>query len=376
MDDINDILTSLVDSELTIRQLLERFGHRVRSPTAISAIRVLLSRAGLTTEPTFETGPLDTQIKILSASVPQPAQDDGPPVSSSQEAPATEVPDPSAAPGDTTTVTEEIPSQRTADDGTDEPAGQETAGEYPDEELPSGALRVGDLLSGQREFLTVGPQDSLDRAITCMLQWDYSQIPVLEGKFHLHGVVTWQSVAMLYAHEHTPTLAKATDDDVQVVHDTDSLLATLATITASEYVLVRNQQGEIRGIVTMADIATRFGDLARPFFVIGEIERLIRSFLAPVFDHEPAVTKKGKKITAQVADMTFGAYQHLLEVPENWQRLGWPFVDQKAFVDLLDDVRNIRNAVAHFRAEPLTSEENLQIHQLHGMLKKLAVYVG
>lgn len=205
-----------------------------------------------------------------------------------------------------------------------------------------------------------------------MLQWEYSQIPVLEGKSHLHGVVTWQSVAMLYANGHTPSLAKATDDEVQVVHDTDSLLAALATITASDYVLVRNQQGEICGIVTMADVATRFGDLARPFFVIGEIERLIRGLLTPLFDHDPAVLKATRKRTDRVAEMTIGDYKFLLNVLANWQRLGWPFVDQTAFIELLDGVRKIRNAVAHFRTAPLTNEENRQINQLHGMLKKLA----
>ncbi|WP_396230924.1 CBS domain-containing protein [Frankia sp. EI5c] len=168
-------------------------------------------------------------------------------------------------------------------------------------------------------------------------------------------------------------MAKATDEDVQVVHDTDSLLAALATITASDYVLVRNQQGEICGIVTMADVATRFGELARPFFVIGEIERLIRGLLTPAFDHDPAVLKATRKKTARVAEMMFGDYMFLLKVPANWQKLNWPFVDQSAFIDLLDAVRKIRNSVAHFRTTPLTVEENRQISQLHGMLKKLAV---
>jgi|GEM_PF-1674690 len=372
---MDDILTALVDSELTIRQLLERFGHGVRSPAAISAIRVQLSHARLTTEPTFEAGPLDTQIKVVPVS--RSAQDDGPPTPSTQDAPATEVLDPSPPPDDAATTPEEIPSPRAADGGAQEPAGQQAAGqqpagEYPDEALPGGTLRVGDLPSAHRELCTVGPQDSLDKAITHMLRWEYSQIPVLEGKSHLHGVVTWQSVAMLYAHGHAPSLAKATDDDVQVVHDTDSLLVALATIAASDYVLVRTQQGEICGIVTMADVATRFGELARPFFMIGEIERLIRGCLTPVFDQDPAVLKATKKRTDRVAEMMFGDYMFLLKAPANWQKLGWPFVDQAAFIELLDGVRKIRNAVAHFRTAPLTAEENRQIKQLHGMLKTLA----
>ncbi|OAA24550.1 CBS domain-containing protein [Frankia sp. EI5c] len=383
---MDDILTSLVDGELTIRQLLRRFGYGVRSPEAISAIRVQLSQARLATEPTFEAGPLDTLIKVMPVS--RPAQDEGAPRPSPQDAPAAEVLDPAPSPDDTATSTaspDEIPPQRAAGDGAaessgkggeggkEEPAGQEAAGEYPDEELPAGTLRVGDLPSAHRELCTVGPKDSLHKAITCMLQWEYSQIPVLEGASHLHGVVTWQSVAMLYAHGHVPSLAKATDEDVQVVHDTDSLLAALATITASDYVLVRNQQGEICGIVTMADVATRFGELARPFFVIGEIERLIRGLLTPAFDHDPAVLKATRKKTARVAEMMFGDYMFLLKVPANWQKLNWPFVDQSAFIDLLDAVRKIRNSVAHFRTTPLTVEENRQISQLHGMLKKLAV---
>jgi hypothetical protein len=175
----------------------------------------------------------------------------------------------------------------------------------------------------------------------------------------------------MYASQSDRTLANAMDRDVQIVHTGDNLLATLPIIAACDYVLVRNQHGQICGIVTTADLAVQFGNVAKPFFTIGEIEHRLRRFLTPVFDCDPAVRKATRKRTDRVGEMMFGDYVALLRSPQNWLRLGWPFIDHGLFIELLDRVRRIRNAVVHFRPTTLTASENEQVDQLLLMLKNI-----
>jgi hypothetical protein len=43
-----------------------------------------------------------------------------------------------------------------------------------------------------------------------------------------------------------------------------------------EFAFVRNEVNEINGIVTAADLAYAYGDMATPFFLIGELDQLLR----------------------------------------------------------------------------------------------------
>ncbi|CAO5147002.1 CBS domain-containing protein [Frankia sp. AiPs1] len=360
-------LRALRDTELTIRALLDLWGYRVRDAGSVARIRFDLERVGLLTDPPFDVGPMDTTVRVVPFA-----------------SPGAESADPGASGGARGARRARGAGREEEAGGRQEGKGQagqestaESDGEMPQddaaEELPAAAMRVDDLSSARGPVVCVRPGDSVTYATTQMMKLDYSQIPVLEGDSSLYGVVTWQSVARMYANQTEKTLANAMDPPaaVTVVHTGDNLLTTLPIIAACDYVLVRNQHGHICGIVTTADIAVQFGNVARPFFVIGEIERRLRSFLTPVFDRDPAVRKATRKKTDRVSGMMFGDYVELLKDPANWQRLGWPFVDRDLFIELLDGVRMVRNAVAHFRPMTLTATENQQVDQLLLMLKSI-----
>ncbi len=348
-------LTALRGTELTIRELLTRWGYRIRNADSVSRIRFDLERVGLVTSPTFDIGSMNITIRIVPITAPEPEPEPEPVSSTAATSSGT---GPAGAAGDGPPAPEPT---------------DETPADHAAEELPAAAIRVDDLPSARTPVVCVTPGDTVAYATSLMMKLDYSQIPVVEGDSSLHGVVTWQSVARMYANQSERTLANTMDpaSDVTIVHTGDNLLAVLPTIAACDYVLVRNQHGHICGIVTTADLAVQFGTVARPFFVIGEIERRLRGFLTPVFDHDPAVKRATRKRTDRVGEMMFGDYVKLLSSPENWQRLGWPFVDRDLFIELLDEVRKVRNTVAHFRPTTLTTVENQQVDQLLLMLKNV-----
>ncbi|MEY8040045.1 hypothetical protein AB8O55_11620 [Saccharopolyspora cebuensis] len=62
-----------------------------------------------------------------------------------------------------------------------------------------------------------------------------------------------------------------------------------------------------------------------------------------------------------------GIYYYLLKVPATWDRLSWPF-DHEEFLEHLDNVRVILNALAHFSQDPVTAD---QIETLQGFVRVL-----
>ncbi|MFC0050941.1 hypothetical protein [Streptomyces actinomycinicus] len=121
-------------------------------------------------------------------------------------------------------------------------------------------------------------------------------------------------------------------DAREVRYDHD-LIDVLPTLAEHDFVLVRDQRNAIAGIVTAADVAQAYGELAGHFLLIGEMDRRLRQVIAGAFTL-PEVTglchPAGERITS-FGDMTVGDYQRVLENPGLWEQLGWP-LDRKVFI--------------------------------------------
>jgi hypothetical protein len=63
-----------------------------------------------------------------------------------------------------------------------------------------------------------------------------------------------------------------------------------------------------------------------------------------------------KERIQHVSDLTFGEYIRLLEVPENWCRLGLN-LDRPLIVERLSKIREIRNEVMHFHPDGISDGE-------------------
>lgn len=70
------------------------------------------------------------------------------------------------------------------------------------------------------------------------------------------------------------------------------------------------------------------------------------------------------------SDLTFGEYVRLLESRENWKKLRLA-IDRKLFVGLLNDVREVRNDVMHFRPDSSEPENLDKVRMLRSLLEQL-----
>lgn len=251
--------------EISIRELLGVWGHRHRDFEIVAEIRADLAVMGLTTDPPFDSGPSSTTVRLV------PVQDE-----KRQEYPSAALETPTAMGGPTTPLEDEKNSEPTSRSHEPRPAAPLPSDGVDDEVFPQVSLRVRDLDAATRGVTSVSPEQSLQTAHTLMMRHDYSQLPVLADAGTLLGVVSWESIACAWVANSDVNLTEATLDTPEVIQVNNDLLEQLPKIVRSGFAFVRNADDRICGIVTTADLSEQFDYLARPFFVIGEIERRLR----------------------------------------------------------------------------------------------------
>ncbi|NEE24115.1 CBS domain-containing protein, partial [Streptomyces sp. SID7982] len=288
-------LAALKGTTVPVQEILDLFRVRVRDHRTVHLISQALADSGLTTLPDFALCGLRSSVDVVPL-VSVPAQ---------------------AGP-------------------------VETAGEETDEALPSlpQRLLLSDLPSAKRGVRGVTLGNSLAHATFLMRTESFSQVPVTTGMAQIHGVVTWGSVARMYEAGKNATLENAMEKDSLPVADArQELFSALPVVREHGYLLVRGDDGCLSGIVTAADVTERFAGSARPFFIVGEIESLLRRCLGAALDEESVkavqTNKKPEHRTGQVSDLVFGDYLRLLDgdqakqslaqqADRNWEALKWP----------------------------------------------------
>jgi CBS domain-containing protein len=315
---------------VSVRDLLARWGARDRGDQ-ISRIEADLANHGLATRPNFRGVTLETEVAIITAA--QEAEEE------TREAGAAAI----AASGD-------------VDDVDDRYIG----------------LMVGNLASALGGITSVAPTATLQEAVTKMLLNDFSQLAVLSGRHTLAGAVTWQSIAQARHLDPDASLSDATVGASDVSYRTD-LLEVLDDLRRRGFIFVRDADNAVAGIVTAADVAERYGVMANPFILIGDLDRLLRRAIARVVPIAEVIALCGPRNhrIAEYDDMSMGDYQRVMENPEIWDRMGWD-LDRRAFVSRLDEIRGIRNDVMHFNPDPVPAGAVAQLRSINEVLRRYA----
>ncbi len=302
----------------TAREFLSWIGAKRRGYWIVSRLRWALERAGLVTEPDFESAYIDSPITFALA--------------------------PSGEP--------EEPEVEGEGLGEAEPG--------PAEQYADPTYRVSKLQAANSVPVSVKPDDDVSTAVTKMLASDYSQLPVMTNERDVKGVISWRSIGARLATGSTAGTVRGFMDGAVEVESTASLFSVIGQVVVHDYVLVRAKDRRIVGIVTSSDLSLQFRQLAEPFLLLGEIENHIRRILGEKLDHgdfQAACDPDGPDRDIQgVEDLTFGEYVRLLQNPEKWEKLDLR-LDRAVLVDRIDRVRGIRNDVMHFDPDGIPDED-------------------
>lgn len=312
---------------ISVRDLLSLWGASDRGDQ-VSRIEADLANHGLVTLPSFRAVTLDTTVSLTT-----------PPGEAEESAPVGR------------SDTKEVP------------VGEDDEGES-DLDV---RLTVGNL-SPLQGVEHVGPNSTLQEAITKMELNDYSQLAVLNGPRNLRGAVTWRSIAQAMHRKADVRLVDAIDSQAEVVDYYRDLFEVLTTLQQRDFVFVRDETKTIRGIVTTADVAQRYGQMAMPFFHLGELDQTLRWILNRALDFRTAHRLCGREITS-FDQLTFGDYLRILGNREAWDTLGWP-LDRSAFVNRLEEIRIIRNKVMHFHPDPIPEDAVEKLRQFNKLLHR------
>ena len=179
-------------NRITVREFLGAFGAERRGSAKVEAIRGTLDSLGLTTDPDFATAWIDAPIWLRLKDGVRPTSPDlsggDTPSAGDTESPGDFVLD--ATPSAVEQAEEQSQSAPMSGEP-DTPKHIEAIGGTSFEDP---TFRIGSLPAANRKLVVVNQGDSLIKAITLMLQYDFAQLPVMQSAREVKGVITWKSI--------------------------------------------------------------------------------------------------------------------------------------------------------------------------------------
>lgn len=231
--------------------------------------------------------------------------------------------------------------------------------------------------------VTVDHEDSIQTALEVMLDNGFSQLPVLSGDF-IEGAITYKSVVQYVKSFDEPNI---TDTSVKIALNTNpkfvdqdhDIFQLFETLAEDEYVLIGSERN-LEGILTRYDVFYFLEDQVDPFLKIGDIEEALRTIIREsVPDLESCIQQTFAdraehddrfEPPKSVERLTFDQYR--LFMMRNLESMPERITNERAMVEtLLEDIRDIRNALLHFRAEADEVDRD-QIDIAHGYFTGLA----
>ena len=232
--------------------------------------------------------------------------------------------------------------------------------------------RIGELLPEDQELAAVQADDPLDSATSTMLGKDYSQLPVVSNDGKPVGIITWKSIRKSPEGGVASKLVRdymESSEEVAISRFDAPLVDPMENIAEYGYVLITEDDGTLKGIVTASDLANYFGKFARGFLAIEEIEAYLARLIDGKFNHDKKKKAGGRCDCGQVT-LTLGQYPKLLKTPEHWDRVKLD-ICKRCFMSYLESVSGIRNGLMHFDARELKPEYLKKLHNFLILLRGL-----
>lgn len=234
--------------------------------------------------------------------------------------------------------------------------------------------RVSKLAAANKGVISVAPNDTLEHVVTVMMERDFSQVPVMTSARDVKGMISWRSIGSRLALAEPKAEAKDYMEPAYEIRHSDSMFDLIGMIVQRDFVLVRDREQKVSGIITGSDLSEQFQQISEPFLLLSEIENLLRLIISDRFDLEELKECKneedGEREINSVGDLTFGEYIRLLENEDRWKKFEVA-IDRVAFCKGLDDVRRIRNDVMHFDPDGVPPKDLYRLRDYTKFLRRL-----
>lgn len=222
--------------------------------------------------------------------------------------------------------------------------------------------------------ITINNDAPLEEAVTTMIYYDYSQLPVTTGIRNPIGFISWKTIGSAIANGNKSNSVKDyVDKNLKILPLDTALLSAVEVVYKHDFIVVQKSDKTLCGIVTTADLSSQFLSVTEPFLLLEQIEKHIRRILDGKFLVEELVQfnnlEENRNIEC-IDDLTFGDYLRLMQAKENWSKLKL-CIDRNMFLKNLDEVRQIRNDVMHFSPEGIDDEQRSKLLRMAEFLAKI-----
>jgi CBS domain-containing protein len=229
---------------------------------------------------------------------------------------------------------------------------------------------IKQLIKDPDSLLSVPKTATVREALTSMVENDFSQLPVRNEQGNLIGLISESSITNTYFHiGATLSLLDLTVDHCMASPRTISPEADIfeaLNMLENVYAVVVVENQKPVGILTDYDTTHFFRDLTEGLIIIQDIEVTLRQYIDVVFPDSHRMDaalmrafKENKKDPTRPAkeygELSFGEHIQLIVTEHNWGKFSEYFTPKELFTNLMLQVGDVRNQLAHFRGglEPI-----------------------
>jgi len=158
---------------------------------------------------------------------------------------------------------------------------------------------VVNLIEGRSEPISVRPTDSAQKALSLMIEHDFSQLPVVDEAKHPLGMVTHESI-LRALNNFGVRLAELRVSNAIVKAQTyrpeDDLFDLLDRLKETNAVLIVDGEEKLIGIVTSYDSTEYFRRRAEDTMLVEDIETMIKDLVLAAFTNETGEVDQEKLV--------------------------------------------------------------------------------
>ena len=148
---------------------------------------------------------------------------------------------------------------------------------------------VKNIIEDQGNLTVVKKKDPVSKALSLMLEHDFSQLPVVNDDHKPIAIVTYKTI--LKAHRNfgagiSELIIANAMKDVEIFDIEDDIFDLLNTLRDTNAVVIVDARGVLTGIVTSFDTTEYFRRRSEDMMIVEDIETIIKDFILAYFTNE------------------------------------------------------------------------------------------
>lgn len=221
-----------------------------------------------------------------------------------------------------------------------------------------------EMLTKESQPVCICSDKTVQEALQIMVERDFTQLPVVDQHDNLVGVISEHSIARKYRLTNgSVALLNLKVDHCQesavTLAPTEDIFKALELLKNTYAVIIINGSKPC-GILTDYDMTHFFHEITGGLLLVEDIEVTLRKYIEEAFSEGNPMQaalmrafgpnrREPTKPAFKYKDLTFGQHVQLITTEENWPKFNGVFEPKDMFVEIMVQVGEIRNQLAHFR---------------------------